>query len=119
MQDQAACGSCASFAAYTALAGTIDARKTGDGSNFTKLSFQHGLDCTRSTISNETLWGKNYNNRGCQGGTASAYWEFTKDQGVAAFDNYPGGYESKDGLNFDCRDAQVTGTRTFVASYDA
>lgn len=103
------------------MAGTLDALKGGDGTNFTQLSIQHGLDCTRNTITNETLWGKLYGNRGCKGGTSSNYWQFAIEQGLSTWEGYPIGYESSDGTSapYDCRDAEVTGPRTYVSTYDA
>jgi len=97
IKDQGACGSCAAFAATTALEGTIAKKVTKDTP--VHISEQHLVDCTVDTDKTRELFGElpAYAN-GCNGGHMTTHWQFMMDHGSMTIDDYPyNPYSSKEG----------------------
>ena len=87
VKDQGNCGSCWSFAANTALEGSI-AKK--NGTTPVRISEQQLVDCTLTTNpQNEIDFGKDYGIYGCNGGWMSWAWDFHIDQGFMYDTDYP------------------------------
>jgi len=87
VKQQGNCGSCWAFAANSALEGTI---AIANGSNPTRLSEQHLVDCTLgSSQFNKDLFGKTYGLWGCDGGWMNYAWKFQKEQGIMTDADYP------------------------------
>jgi C1A family cysteine protease len=109
VKDQGSCGSCWSFAALTALEGTI-AVKTGKDP--VHLSEQQIVDCTLSSNpKNKQQFGKDYRGHGCSGGWMSFAWDFVKDQGAMTDADYP--YNAKENACAHKADATVANVKEY------
>ena len=82
VKDQGNCGSCFAFAATSTLEGGLSA-KTGNPP--VHLSEQEQVDCTGWT----DIFGKDYDNDGCNGGLEYFCWEFVRDHGTMPDAAYP------------------------------
>lgn len=69
VKDQGECGSCWAFAANSALEGTVALQRGLKDDEVPHFSEQHLVDCTRRTKENREMFGKDYGNDGCNGGT--------------------------------------------------
>ena len=86
VKDQGKCGSCTMFAATSVLEGQIS---IASGEDPVRRSEQQLVDCTLDTDENEALFGKVYNNFGCNGGYEDRNFTFMEEQGSMLYDDYP------------------------------